>query len=33
MLATARASDAPPWTQDADFDGVPGVEYVLKQNG
>lgn len=28
MLATARAWDAPLWTQDSDFDGVPGVRYV-----
>lgn len=27
MLATARAFDATLWTQDADFDGVPGVRY------
>lgn len=30
MLATARAWDAPLWTQDSDFDGVPGVMYVAK---
>jgi predicted nucleic acid-binding protein len=28
MLATARASDATLWTQDSDFDGLDGVEYV-----
>jgi toxin FitB len=33
MLATARAWDATRWTQDADFDGVPGVRYVAKQKG
>lgn len=33
MLATARTWDATLWTQDADFDGVPGVRYVAKQNG
>ncbi|MCC7259361.1 MAG: type II toxin-antitoxin system VapC family toxin [Gammaproteobacteria bacterium] len=27
MLATARAFDAEFWTQDADFQGVPGVRY------
>ena len=31
MLATARAWDATLWTEDADFAGVPGVEYVAKQ--
>jgi toxin FitB len=30
MLATARASDATLWTQDADFAAVPGVQYVAK---
>ncbi len=33
MLATARAWDATLWTQDADFDGVPGVKCVAKQKG
>jgi predicted nucleic acid-binding protein len=33
MLATARAWDATLWTQDSDFDGVPGVKYVARQNG
>lgn len=28
MLATARAWNATLWTQDADFDGLPGVKYV-----
>ena len=28
MLATARASNATLWTQDADFQGVPGVRYI-----
>lgn len=28
MLATARACEATLWTQDADFEGVPGVKYV-----
>ena len=27
ILATARASAAVLWTQDADFEGMPGVEY------
>ena len=27
ILATARAHDAVLWTQDADFKGMPGVEY------
>ena len=31
MLATARAWEATLWTQDADFDGVPGVRYVVKK--
>jgi predicted nucleic acid-binding protein len=30
ILATARAYDATLWTQDADFEGVAGVEYVEK---
>jgi toxin FitB len=33
MLATARAWEATLWTQDADFDGVPGVKYVARQKG
>ena len=28
MLATARACGATLWTQDADFEGVPGVKFV-----
>jgi toxin FitB len=27
ILATARAFGATLWTQDADFDGMPGVRY------
>ena len=27
ILATARSHDAILWTQDADFKGIPGVEY------
>ena len=30
MLATARQLDALLWTQDADFAGLPGVRYVVK---
>lgn len=30
MLASARANDATLWTQDADFDGLDGVRYVVK---
>ena len=33
MLATARACDAPLWTQDSDFKGVPGVRYVQRRKG
>ena len=33
MLATARACDATLWTQDGDFDGLPGVKCVAKQKG
>ena len=32
MLATARAHNAVLWTQNADFDGVAGVEYVEKRS-
>jgi len=31
ILATARRYDATLWTQDADFDGMDGVEYTLKR--
>jgi len=31
MLASARAYGATLWSQDADFDGIPGVKYVAKQ--
>lgn len=31
MLATATASEATLWTQDADFEAVPGVRYVAKK--
>jgi predicted nucleic acid-binding protein len=30
MLSTARAHNATLWTQDADFKGVEGVQYVEK---
>ena len=30
ILATARAYDATLWTQDADFKGIEGVEYIHK---
>ena len=30
ILATARAHDAILWTQDADFEGIPGVRYFSK---
>ena len=33
MLSTARAYDATFWTQDADFEGVPDVNYIPKQSG
>lgn len=31
ILATARAYDATLWTQDAHFEGIPGVEYRKAQ--
>lgn len=30
MLATARACQATLWTQDSDFEGIPGVKYRAK---
>jgi predicted nucleic acid-binding protein len=30
MLATARAHNATLWTQDADFKGIAGVQYIEK---
>ena len=30
ILATARASKATLWTQDADFEGITGVHYISK---
>ena len=31
ILATARAHDATLWTQDAHFEGIPGVRYIASQ--
>ena len=31
ILATALANNAVLWTQDADFDGLPGVQYKKKE--
>jgi len=31
MLATAQVHEATLWTQDADFEGIEGVEYVEKK--
>ncbi|MCZ7664668.1 MAG: hypothetical protein M5U22_17885 [Thermoleophilia bacterium] len=33
MLATARAYGATLWTQDADFEGVPGARYAAEYSG
>jgi toxin FitB len=32
VLATARLHDASLWTQDADFEGLPGVRYRARKN-
>lgn len=32
MLATAKKFDATLWTQDVDFEGIPGVQYKAKKN-
>lgn len=32
VLATARAHGATVWTQDADFDGLPGVRFARKRS-
>jgi predicted nucleic acid-binding protein len=32
VLATARLHDATLWTQDADFEGLPGVRYRSKRH-
>jgi predicted nucleic acid-binding protein len=31
VFATARRANADLWTQDADFEGLPGVRYVPKR--
>lgn len=31
ILSTARAHDATVWTQDRDFEGIAGVEYIEKR--
>lgn len=31
ILSTARAYDAALWTQDADFEGIGGVQYIEKK--
>ena len=31
ILATAQACQATLWTQDADFEGMPGVKYIAKE--
>lgn len=31
ILSTAQAHDATVWTQDSDFEGITGVEYVEKR--
>ena len=31
MLATAQVHEATLWTQDADFEGIEGVEYIEKK--
>ena len=33
ILATARRFGAVLWTQDADFDGIPGVRYFARRSG
>ena len=33
MLASAKAAEATLWTQDADFEHVPGVRYIRKRKG
>lgn len=33
ILTTARQFEARLWTQDADFEGLPGVRYVAKKMG
>jgi toxin FitB len=31
MLATARRNNATLWSQDADFDGLEGVRYIVRE--
>ena len=31
MLASAQANGATLWTQDSDFEGMPGVQYIAKK--
>ena len=33
ILATARAYGATVWTQDSDFKGIDGVQYIAKKDG
>jgi toxin FitB len=33
ILATARSYGATLWTQDSDFEGIDGVQYIAKKNG
>ena len=33
VLATARMYKATLWTQDSDFKGIDGVQYIVKKNG
>ena len=33
ILATARMYKATIWTQDSDFKGIDGVQYIAKKNG
>ncbi|MBA3976301.1 MAG: VapC toxin family PIN domain ribonuclease [Candidatus Solibacter sp.] len=33
MLASAKSSEATLWTQDADFEHIPGVRYIRKKGG
>ena len=33
ILATSRLFEATIWTQDSDFKGIEGVQYVAKKNG
>ena len=32
ILATARLYQAIVWTEDADFEGIPGVQYIPKKS-